>query len=113
MRRSTRGLRGGAVTLTEPPRRRQFATGHRGLPRRMAGRPTMRYVARPFWTGVRRGPQAQAMQTALDEPRDGRTELMEDAAGELERLRTEVRAKPLPRHVAFIMDGNGRWAEAR
>jgi undecaprenyl diphosphate synthase len=24
-----------------------------------------------------------------------------------------VRARPLPRHVAIIMDGNGRWAEAR
>jgi undecaprenyl diphosphate synthase len=24
-----------------------------------------------------------------------------------------VRARPLPRHVAVIMDGNGRWAEAR
>jgi undecaprenyl diphosphate synthase len=24
-----------------------------------------------------------------------------------------VRARPLPRHVAIIMDGNGRWAESR
>lgn len=24
-----------------------------------------------------------------------------------------MRARPLPRHVAIIMDGNGRWAEAR
>jgi undecaprenyl diphosphate synthase len=38
---------------------------------------------------------------------------MDDAAGELERLRAEVRAKPVPGHVAIIMDGNGRWAEAR
>jgi undecaprenyl diphosphate synthase len=30
--------------------------------------------------------------------------------GELE---AQVRARPLPRHVAIIMDGNGRWAEAR
>jgi undecaprenyl diphosphate synthase len=28
-------------------------------------------------------------------------------------LRERVRARPLPRHVAIIMDGNGRWAEAR
>jgi undecaprenyl diphosphate synthase len=28
-------------------------------------------------------------------------------------LREKVRARPLPRHVAIIMDGNGRWAEAR
>jgi len=30
-----------------------------------------------------------------------------------ETLREKVRARPLPRHVAIIMDGNGRWAEAR
>ncbi len=28
-------------------------------------------------------------------------------------LLEEVRAKPLPQHVAIIMDGNGRWARAR
>jgi undecaprenyl diphosphate synthase len=28
-------------------------------------------------------------------------------------LEAQVRARPLPRHVAVIMDGNGRWAEAR
>ena len=28
-------------------------------------------------------------------------------------LRERVRARPLPRHVAIIMDGNGRWAETR
>jgi undecaprenyl diphosphate synthase len=32
---------------------------------------------------------------------------------DLEGLRQRVRARPLPRHVAIIMDGNGRWAEAR
>lgn len=31
----------------------------------------------------------------------------------LSRLLEEVRAKPLPQHVAIIMDGNGRWAKAR
>ena len=31
----------------------------------------------------------------------------------IEELRERVRARPLPRHVAVIMDGNGRWAEAR
>ncbi|HTT70746.1 MAG TPA: polyprenyl diphosphate synthase [Anaeromyxobacteraceae bacterium] len=31
----------------------------------------------------------------------------------VESLRERVRARPLPRHVAIIMDGNGRWAEAR
>jgi undecaprenyl diphosphate synthase len=31
----------------------------------------------------------------------------------LESLRETVRSRPLPRHVAIIMDGNGRWAEAR
>jgi undecaprenyl diphosphate synthase len=28
-------------------------------------------------------------------------------------LEASVRSRPLPRHVAVIMDGNGRWAEAR
>jgi len=28
-------------------------------------------------------------------------------------LEARLRARPLPRHVAIIMDGNGRWAEAR
>jgi undecaprenyl diphosphate synthase len=31
----------------------------------------------------------------------------------IESLRERVAARPLPRHVAIIMDGNGRWAEAR
>jgi undecaprenyl diphosphate synthase len=34
-------------------------------------------------------------------------------AAELSAIRERVRARPLPRHVAIIMDGNGRWAEAR
>jgi undecaprenyl diphosphate synthase len=29
------------------------------------------------------------------------------------QLEDEVKARPLPRHVGIIMDGNGRWAEAR
>ena len=32
---------------------------------------------------------------------------------ELQRMRAEVRSRPLPRHVGIIMDGNGRWAEQR
>jgi undecaprenyl diphosphate synthase len=32
---------------------------------------------------------------------------------ELADLRAEVAARPLPRHVGIIMDGNGRWAEQR
>jgi undecaprenyl diphosphate synthase len=31
----------------------------------------------------------------------------------LQALETEVKSRPLPRHVGIIMDGNGRWAEAR
>jgi len=31
----------------------------------------------------------------------------------LAELEARVRSRPLPRHVAIIMDGNGRWAEAR
>ena len=31
----------------------------------------------------------------------------------IESLRERVRSRALPRHVAIIMDGNGRWAEAR
>ncbi len=29
------------------------------------------------------------------------------------QLEAEVQARPLPKHVAIIMDGNGRWAEQR
>jgi undecaprenyl diphosphate synthase len=28
-------------------------------------------------------------------------------------MEARIRARPLPRHVAIIMDGNGRWAESR
>src|SRR5574340_52354 len=31
----------------------------------------------------------------------------------LAELEARVRSHPLPRHVAIIMDGNGRWAEGR
>jgi undecaprenyl diphosphate synthase len=31
----------------------------------------------------------------------------------LPELEARVRSRPLPAHVAIIMDGNGRWAEAR
>ena len=31
----------------------------------------------------------------------------------LHELEAQVRSRPLPRHVAIIMDGNGRWAEQR
>ena len=32
---------------------------------------------------------------------------------DLVRLRADVSARPLPRHVGIIMDGNGRWAQTR
>ncbi len=32
---------------------------------------------------------------------------------DLEQLERELRERPLPRHLAVIMDGNGRWAEGR
>ena len=35
------------------------------------------------------------------------------ATDELIALRARVRGRPLPRHVAVIMDGNGRWATQR
>jgi undecaprenyl diphosphate synthase len=33
--------------------------------------------------------------------------------GLVQELEARVKSRPLPRHVAIIMDGNGRWAEAR
>ncbi len=33
--------------------------------------------------------------------------------GPFAELEARVKARPLPRHVAIIMDGNGRWAELR
>ena len=38
---------------------------------------------------------------------------MQRKQAEIDRLRAEVRSRPLPRHVGVIMDGNGRWAEGR
>ncbi|MBM4379467.1 MAG: di-trans,poly-cis-decaprenylcistransferase [Deltaproteobacteria bacterium] len=38
---------------------------------------------------------------------------MPQAPQTLELLEQEVRLHPVPAHVAIIMDGNGRWAEAR
>ncbi|HEY6097847.1 MAG TPA: polyprenyl diphosphate synthase [Anaeromyxobacter sp.] len=41
---------------------------------------------------------------------------MSRAVGEkslIEELEAHVKTRPLPRHVAVIMDGNGRWAQAR
>ena len=35
------------------------------------------------------------------------------ASEDIAALRERVRSRPLPRHVAVIMDGNGRWAERR
>jgi undecaprenyl diphosphate synthase len=34
-------------------------------------------------------------------------------ASDTAELEARVRARPLPRHVAIIMDGNGRWARGR
>jgi len=36
-----------------------------------------------------------------------------DEPADISAVRERVRTRPLPRHVAVIMDGNGRWAEAR
>lgn len=36
-----------------------------------------------------------------------------DASGEIESFRRELGAARSPRHIAIIMDGNGRWAERR
>ncbi|OGF66660.1 MAG: di-trans,poly-cis-decaprenylcistransferase [Candidatus Fischerbacteria bacterium RBG_13_37_8] len=33
--------------------------------------------------------------------------------GHLQELLDQIKQKPLPRHVAIIMDGNGRWARSR
>jgi undecaprenyl diphosphate synthase len=38
---------------------------------------------------------------------------MTTAPTSLAELEARVKARPLPRHVAVIMDGNGRWAELR
>jgi undecaprenyl diphosphate synthase len=36
-----------------------------------------------------------------------------DLSAKIPPLEALVKSKPLPRHVGIIMDGNGRWAEAR
>lgn len=36
-----------------------------------------------------------------------------DIPASLKELEEQVKRRPLPRHVGIIMDGNGRWAEAR
>jgi undecaprenyl diphosphate synthase len=38
---------------------------------------------------------------------------MPNPTAEIANLRREVLAHPVPAHVAIVMDGNGRWAEAR
>jgi undecaprenyl diphosphate synthase len=38
---------------------------------------------------------------------------MSKPTAEIAALRREVMANPVPAHVAIVMDGNGRWAEAR
>src|SRR3954468_6219344 len=37
---------------------------------------------------------------------------MESASASLKFRESTVKAKPLPRHIGIIMDGNGRWAES-
>ena len=44
--------------------------------------------------------------------RAGTTSAVGSTVGEVE-LRERILANPLPRHVAIIMDGNGRWATSR
>lgn len=36
-----------------------------------------------------------------------------DLPAQPKTLEEEIKSRPLPRHVGIIMDGNGRWAEAR
>jgi undecaprenyl diphosphate synthase len=48
----------------------------------------------------------------LSAPVSGRERARESSQPDAE-LQAAVRAQPLPRHVAIIMDGNGRWAAAR
>jgi len=36
-----------------------------------------------------------------------------DSDASLQERETQVKERPLPRHVGVIMDGNGRWAEGR
>src|SRR5215510_2571523 len=44
--------------------------------------------------------------------RAGTTSAVGSTLGEVE-LRERILSRPLPRHVAIIMDGNGRWATSR
>ena len=50
---------------------------------------------------------AEAEATAVGDGRDG------DSSEEAEELRERVLQGEVPRHVAVIMDGNGRWAAQR
>lgn len=53
------------------------------------------------------------MATRTKPVRGTEPELLEPASEEERRLFTQIDPSRLPRHVAIIMDGNGRWAKSR
>ncbi len=46
-------------------------------------------------------------------PRSTPADDPDEERAHIERFRADLAGAPLPRHVAIIMDGNGRWAERR
>jgi undecaprenyl diphosphate synthase len=57
----------------------------------------------------RTGPRGESPQKEIVKP----PELLQPVTREEESLLGEIEARRLPRHVAIIMDGNGRWAQRR
>ena len=57
----------------------------------------------------RTDPRGESPQKEIVKP----PELLEPVTREEESLLGEIEARRLPRHVAIIMDGNGRWAQRR
>src|SRR5438105_3001379 len=98
--------------------------------RESVARKTAPSPPRPTCRSSRNGPNHGLIFPNVTQPaprsREGRRHVVPDArvralsrGGELltelqlAHLRAEVGARPLPRHVGIIMDGNGRWAEQR